>query len=617
MAKKEIKHVDLKEIKNPEFLKTMSYQELDVLSDDIRNYIIDITSKNGGHLSANLGVVEATISLCRCFDFTKDKIIFDVGHQCYTYKLLTGRPLETLRQKDGISGFQKMNESPYDHFEAGHSSTSISAASGMAIARDLNKENYNVVAFIGDSSIQNGLAFEALNNIAQSNHKVIVVLNDNDMSISQPVGGLSRVFRKLSGSSFYTKSKNFFRKVFFLTRFGKWMWVKFTKIKNWFKRKLINLTIFETIGLEYIGPVDGHYIRHIDKAIKRAKKSSKSVVIHLKTIKGHGYEYAEEDVEGKWHGVSKFNKKTGEFVSKDGVVSWSEQYKFLLKNELELDPKLVTIVPATGFGSDLDSLFKAYKNRVIDVGIAEEHAFTLAGGLAASGMHPVISIYSTFLQRSYDELSHDVARMNFNLTILIDRAGLVGNDGETHQGIYDEAFLYTIPNVSIAMASRSNEALSLMKESLCKHGVFAIRYPRETFDSNSNGVKKIPYGSWKTEIESSKKDVAIVSVGPVTVSLKEKLEQLGKEVTLYNAIYVKPFDEQKSLELLDYKKVIIYNAYATKEGFANALESFLLERGYKGNVVVKAVPTKFIKQATIDEQREALGIRIDDIIDLI
>ena len=617
MAKKEIKHVDLKEIKNPEFLKTMSYQELDVLSEDIRNYIVDITSKNGGHLSANLGVVEATISLCRCFDFSKDKIIFDVGHQCYTYKLLTGRPLETLRQRDGISGFQKMNESPYDHFEAGHSSTSISAASGMAIARDLNKENYNVVAFIGDSSIQNGLAFEALNNIAQSNHKVIVVLNDNDMSISQPVGGLSRVFRKLSGSSFYTKSKNFFRKVFFLTRFGKWMWVKFTKIKNWFKRKLINLTIFETIGLEYIGPVDGHYIRHIDKAIKRAKKSSKSVVIHLKTIKGHGYEYAEEDVEGKWHGVSKFNKKTGEFVSKDGVVSWSEQYKFLLKNELELDPKLVTIVPATGFGSDLDSLFKAYKNRVIDVGIAEEHAFTLAGGLAASGMHPVISIYSTFLQRSYDELSHDVARMNFNLTILIDRAGLVGNDGETHQGIYDEAFLYTIPNVSIAMASRSNEALSLMKESLCKHGVFAIRYPRETFASNSNGVKKIPYGSWKTEIESSKKDVAIVSVGPVTVSLKEKLEQLGKEVALYNAIYVKPFDEQKALELLDYKKVIIYNAYATKEGFANSLESFLLERGYKGKVVVKAIPTKFIKQATIDEQREALGIRIDDIIDLI
>ena len=426
MAKKELKHIDLTKIENPKFLKGMSYQELDVLSDDIKNYIVDITSKNGGHLSANLGTIEATISLCRVFDFSKDKIIFDVGHQCYTYKLLTGRSLETLRKKDGISGYQKLSESPYDHFEAGHSSTSISAASGMAIARGLKKEKYHIIAFIGDSSIQNGLAFEALNNLAQSGQKVIIVLNDNDMSISQPVGGMSKVFRRMSGSSFYLKSKNVFRKFFFLTRFGKWMWVKFTKIKNWFKRKVINLTMFDTLGFDYIGPVDGHYIRHVEKALKRAKKSPKSVVVHIKTIKGHGYKYAEEDVDGEWHGVSSFNKETGEFKSRDALVSWSEQYKFLLKNEMEIDKDLVTIVPATGHGSDLDSLFVSFPNRMIDVGIAEEHAFTMAGGLAVSGMHPVVSIYSTFLQRGYDELAHDIARMNFNLTILIDRAGLVG-----------------------------------------------------------------------------------------------------------------------------------------------------------------------------------------------
>ena len=286
MAKKEIKHFDIEKIENPEFLKSLSYKELDVLSDDIRDYIIDKVSKNGGHLSANLGTIDATIALCRNFDFTKDKIVFDVGHQCYSYKILTGRKLDTLRKKDGISGFQKMSESPYDHFEAGHSSTSISAVSGMAIARDLKKDHYECVAFIGDSAIQNGLAFEALNNVAQSKHKVIIVLNDNDMSISQPVGGLSKLFRRLSGSSFYMKSKNVARKFFFLTRFGMWLWVKFTKIKNWFKRKVINLTMFDTLGFDYIGPIDGHYIRHIDKALKRAKKSPKSVVLHIKTIKG-------------------------------------------------------------------------------------------------------------------------------------------------------------------------------------------------------------------------------------------------------------------------------------------------------------------------------------------
>ncbi len=614
---KEVKHVDLKTITGPEFLNQMSYKELDVLSTDIRDYILDITSKNGGHLSANLGTVEATIALCRTFDFKKDKIIFDVGHQCYTYKLLTGRQLDTLRKKDGISGFQKMNESPYDHFEAGHSSTSISAASGMAFARDLKGEKYDVVAFIGDSSIQNGLAFEGLNNLAQSNHKVIVVLNDNGMSISQPVGGLSNAFRKMSGSSFYIKSKNAFRKIFFLTRFGKWMWVKFTKVKNWTKRKVIGFNLFDTMGLDYIGPVDGHYIRHVEKALKQAKKTVRPVIVHIKTIKGRGYQYAEDDVEGSWHGVSKFDVATGEIKTKDAVVSWSEQYKFLLKNEMTNNKNIVTVVPATEHGSDLDSLFSEFPNRTIDVGIAEEHAFTLAGGLASSGIHPVISIYSTFLQRSYDELSHDVARMNFDCTILIDRAGLVGNDGETHQGIYDEAFLYTIPNVTIAMASRSNEALSLMKESLCNHGPFAIRYPREFFSVNTEGVKKIPYGSWKVELEGWSKDTAIISIGPVTVDLKKKIQELDKDVTLFNAIYIRPMDEAKILQLLNYKKVIIYNAYATKEGFANALESRLLALGYQGKVIAKTVPTEFVKQATIDEQRELFGLKIDNIIDLI
>ena len=614
MAKKEVKRIDLHNISSPDFLKDLSYKELDVLSDDIRKYIIEITSKNGGHLSSNLCTVESTISLCRNFDFSKDKIIFDVGHQSYTYKILTGRTLETLRKKDGISGFQKINESPYDHFEAGHSSTSISVATGMAYARDLNKENYDVVAFIGDSSIQNGLAFEGLNALIQSKHKVIIVLNDNEMSISKPVGGLSKVFRNFSTSVFYRKTKGFAKKVF-RGRFGRYILTQFTKFKNWFKRKVISMTIFDVLGYAVIGPIDGHYIKQIDKALARAKKVNKPVVVYLKTIKGKGYERAESDTIGDWHGVSKFNIETGELNKKDGEVSWSEQYNLLIKNEMAINNKVVTIVPATGHGSSLDSLFDVYPDRMIDVGISEEHAFTFAGGLSISGYHPIVSIYSTFLQRSYDELSHDVARMNLNATILIDRAGLVGSDGDTHQGIYDEAFLYTIPNVTITMASRSNEALSLMKESLCNHGVFAIRYPREYFHDKVENVKKIPYGSWKVELEGKEK--AIISVGPLTVKLKEALIEKNLNVTLLNAIYLRPYDKTKLKDLLHYKKIIIYNAYATKEGFANAIEAELLSLGYKGEVIVKTVPTEFVKQATIDEQREHYHLTVNDIISLL
>ena len=615
MSKKEIKHIDISAIQNPNFVKDLNYKELDVLSEDIRNYILDSTSHNGGHVSSNLGTVETIISLCRNFDFSKDKIIFDVGHQCYTYKILTGRKLDNLRKKGGVSGFQKLNESPYDHFECGHSSTSVSVALGMAVARDLNKEKYDIVAFIGDSSISNGLAYEGLNNLASSGHKVIIVLNDNNMSISKPVGGLSSLFRKFSTSGVYVKSKNVIQRVFQKTRFGRWCLRQFSRIKNWFKRKVINLTSFENLGFKMIGPVDGHYIKHLDKAFAKAKHINGPVVIHVKTIKGKGYPYAENDANGDWHGVSTFDKDTGNIITKDGAVSWSEQYKLILKNEMSQNEKIVTIVPATGHGSALDSLFDLYPDRTIDVGIAEEHALTLAGGLSISGYHPVVSIYSTFLQRAYDELFHDLARMNLNATILIDRAGLVGADGDTHQGIYDEAFLYTIPNVTIAMAARTSEALSLMKESLCGHGVFAIRYPREYACETSEPVKKIPYGGWKEELLGSK--TAIVASGPVVLKLKEELLNNKKNVTLYNAIYLRPMDEEKIKALLNYDKVIIYNPYATKEGFANALENRLVELGYKGNIIVKTVPTVTVGQASIDEQRAEFKLQINDILELL
>jgi len=613
--KTEQQKTNIKEIKNPEFLKNLSYQELDILSHDIRDYLLYVTSKNGGHIASNLGVVETTISLCKTFDFTKDKIIFDVGHQSYTYKVLTGRNLESLRQKDGISGFQKMAESPYDHFEAGHSSTSISVAHGMAVARDLRGENYNIIAFIGDSSVSNGLSFEGLNNIAGSKHKVIIVLNDNNMSISKSVGAVSSIFRKFSTSAVYQKSKNFLFNNLVKNRFGRFLLRKFTSIKNWFKRKLLNTTIFDNLGYSVIGPVDGHYIKQLDKAFEKAKRINKSVVVYVKTIKGKGYPYAENDQEGNWHGVGKFDINTGEFNKKSNCISWSQQYESILNNEMINNDKIITLCAATGHGSYIDCLSKSLANRVIDVGISEEHAFTMAGGLSASGYHPVISIYSTFMQRAYDEISHDLARMNLNATILIDRAGLVGNDGETHQGVYDEAFLYSIPNVTITMASDSSESLSLLKESLNNHGVFAIRYPRENLLTVDNGIAQIPYGTWIKE--KSGKDIAIVSVGPVTKEIKTILEEKSLSVTLYNAIYVRPMDEKAVEELLKYKKIIIYNPYATAEGFANSLEAKLLESSYKGSIIKRTVPTAFIKQATIEQQRESFGLLPYQIIDLI
>lgn len=613
MRKQEIKHIELEKIQNPNFLKDLSYKELGVLSDDISKYIIDVTSKNGGHLSSNLGVVDSTIALCRVFDFTKDKIVFDVGHQCYTYKILTGRSLERLRQKDGPSGFQDLSESPYDHFEAGHSSTSISACLGLATARDLKHEKYDVISFIGDSSIVNGLAFEGLNDAGQNHHKVIIVLNDNNMSISKPVGGMSRVFRAFSTSSFYRKSKHFFKKMMSGTKAGRKIYSWGVFFKNWFKRHVIKISIFDSLGFSIIGPVDGHSIKAVEKALIRAKKTDKSVVVFLKTIKGKGYKPAEEDVKGEWHGVHNFNPETGEQIYDDGV-GWSQIFTDLLLETMENNPSTVTIVPATGYGSHLSEVFSKFPDRTIDVGIAEEHAVTMAGGLSISGFHPIISIYSTFLQRAYDQVSHDLARMNLSATFLIDRSGFVGKDGNSHMGIYDESFLMGIPNTTVCMAATPEQAKCLLEESLKPHGVFCIRYPRERVHDYHPPLSTttIPYGNWIKELSGDK--LAIVSVGPETMKLKALITENHLDVTLFNAIYQKPMDDKAISELLRFEKVVIYDAYATENGFAQALASDLMIKGYAGQVIIKAIPDEFINHACIEEQKEEFKLRPEDIL---
>lgn len=611
-----VKHIDLDQIKDPKFLKDLSYKELDVLASDIRSYLLDKTSKYGGHLSSNLGAVELTIALHRSFDFTKDKLIFDVGHQSYTHKILTGRSLEKLRTQEGVSGFQKMNESVYDPYEAGHSSTSISAANGFAIARDLNNEKYDIVAFVGDSSIVSGLAFEGLNNIAHSDHKVIIVLNDNGMSISKPVGGLAKSFAKISTSAGYNRFKSSIRRRMNKKNKKSGIYKFFSSIKNWFKRHLVAPNIFQDLGFAYIGPVDGHNIKAIEKAIARAKNTSKSVVIHACTLKGKGYQFAENDETGYWHGVSPFNIETGKPNNlHEGQISWSHLYSDLCESELEEHKNAILISPATIKGAGLDNLSPKYKDRVIDVGIAEEHAVTLASALSLSGYHPIISIYSTFLQRAYDEVSHDLARMNCSATFLVDRSGLVGADGETHQGIYDEAYLSSIPNVTITIASNADEAKALFDESFAKHGPFFIRLPRTLLNKPEkiNSVN-IPYGTWIKLAESSKKDLAIISCGPSVRELLPLLKENNIDATVVNAIYLNPIDKKMLDELLGYSQIVIYDPYSTQGSLVNLTSSYLLEKKFKGALKAFSIPNTFVKQGSINQQLERFGLLPSQII---
>ena len=610
-----VKHIDLDSIKDPKFLSELNYDELDVLASDIRNKLVEVTSNLGGHLSSNLGTVELTIALHRVFDLSKDKVIFDVGHQCYTHKLLTGRNLNKLRQENGVSGFVKLDESPYDCFEAGHSSTSISAANGFAIARDLKGEKYDVIAFIGDGSINSGLAFEGLNNIAHSKNKVIIVINDNDMSISKPVGGLSKFLEDISTSRRYNRFKHRYQKALSKTGFGRWLLKVSGKIKNSFKHLLTKRNIFTDLGFAYVGPIDGHNIKSIERSLKRARNTEKSVVIHAVTIKGKGYKPAENDQTGYWHGVSPFDVETGAPKNKhEGEVSWSHVFADLTEKEMEKHPNSVLVSPATLTGSGLTELCSKFKNRVIDVGINEEHAATLASSLSLSGMHPIISVYSTFMQRAYDEISHDIARQKANATFLVDRAGLVGADGETHQGIYDEAYLASIPGAVVTMPSNIDEAHALYEESFNNHGPFFIRLPRSlTKKQEDINCVNLQFGKW-IKVREDSKDVVVIAVGPYMRELVSMIASENIKCTLLNAIYINPIDKSALDEVLDAKKIVIYDPYSTRGGLVNSTMAYLLEKNFKGSISAYFVPNEFVKQGTIRQQMERYHITPEDVL---
>ena len=609
---KKLVDIDIKTIQNPYFLKDLSYKELDLLSNKIRNYIIEVVSKNGGHLSSNLGVVEATIALNRIFDFKKDKLLFDVGHQCYTHKILTGRSLEKLRKKDGVSGFPKKSESIYDCFESGHSSNSISNALGFALKRDISKANYDIVVFIGDSSISNGLSFEALNDDLIQKHKIIIVLNDNDMSISKTVGSTSRFLQKISTSVLYNKLKVSYKNSLNKNKLGKWIYRTSYKFKNFIKNLFFRKNLFTLMNLNYIGVIDGHNIKAIEKALNKAKNSTKSVIVHIKTIKGLGYKFAQEDEEGYYHGVAPFK------INKDKLFLNSKSYSYLyanyMKEILKKDKNVFLLSPATLVGSDLERFKNEFPEQIIDVGIAEEHCLSLAAGMALNGLKPYIFIYSTFLQRAFDQIIHDIARDNLNVTLMIDRSGFVGEDGPSHMGIFDESFLLEVPNTIVSMASCKNLAKKLIEISYLNKNFMCIRFPKDNYIDDSEDIyNDLKIGEWKYVLKHDF-DCVVLTFGPCLNEFKKYIIQNNLNIDLINCVFQNPINEQHIKDLLKYKIIIIYNGYGVENGFNFKIISLLNKYNFNNKVISYAIKNKFLEHQIIYECVQSENLLISDVL---
>ena len=619
MKKKDgVETIDINTIKDPSFLKSLDNKELARLCEQLREEILRVCSTYGGHLSSNLGDVELTVALHKVFDFPKDKLIFDVGHQCYAHKLLTGRKLDHINEKGFPNGFQNRKESPYDPYDAGHSSTALSAAEAFAFARDLQGEDYNVIALVGDASIVNGLSFEALNNIGERRNKVIVILNDNAMSITKPIGGAGKFFRKISTGKLYNKAKKGYQRALYRTAVGHKIYDLSSRFKRVLKSRLVPITMFDNMGFTYIGPVDGHNLRALEKAMKSAKNATKSVVIHCRTLKGKGYPKAEIDKKGDYHAVAPFDIKKGlvKDQNKD-QTNWSSLYASFIEEEMRSNQETILVTPATLKGSELEKAFEEFKDRCVDVGIAEEHALTFAGALSIAGKRPIVSIYSSFMQRAYDEISHDCARMGAKVTLLIDRAGLVGKNGETHQGIYDVAFLKSIPHVVVSMAATPEIAKSLFEKSFDYDGVFAIRYPGTNLaDQGEIKPAYLPSFCWRGFQRVNAK-LAVIGVGPLGETLRLKLEENNVEASFFDPVYLNPVPKNEVEKLLGYESIVVYDPYSTEEGFCQSLLSSLMKMSYKGKVTSICVKSDFISYDTLANQLEDSGCSVEQAFDKI
>ena len=609
--------MDVIKIKNPKFLKKKKIKDLELLSNDIRNFIIEKVSITGGHLSSNLGVVDLTIAIHKVFDSPKDKIIFDVSHQCYTHKILTGRAkyFDSLRKLNGLSGFQKRNESEYDSYEAGHSSTSLSAAIGMAIARDKQNEDYNVIAIIGDGSMGNGLAYEALNHIGSTNTKLIIILNDNEMSISKNVGALHNNLDKIRANYKYNNAKISTKKILSkVPLIGNKLSLFITNFKSSLKKLYLKEGfLFEELGIKYYGPINGHDYHEMLAYLEMAKKETKPVLIHVITEKGKGYKPAENDQLGSWHGPGPFDIETGEiYTHNNGLITWSEVISNHLINLTKENKKIMVITPAMAGGSKLLKYKELYPNNFIDVGIAEEHALVLANGMSLSGLIPFVSIYSTFLQRGYDQIIHDIARMNTHVIIGIDRAGIVGADGETHQGIYDLTFLLPIPNLIIATPKDSIEAGNLLYTATIINKPFAIRYSKDSLVYKEQSYQEIPIGSW--EILKRGKDAVLITYGYLinnALDIKNKLQN-KIDLTIVNARFQKPIDEKLFLKILkEYQNIFIYEEQTKINSLGSYLINYATSLNYHNDIHLFAIPDEYICQGTKEETLKELHLDKD------
>ena len=579
-----------------EQLKSLSEEQLKILSNDLRQQIIEVVSKNGGHLSSNLGVVELTVMLHKVFDTPKDQLIFDVSHQTYAHKILTGRKEEfnTLRKYQGISGFSKPDESDYDVFSSGHSSTAVSLAIGSAIKNKEQEEKREVIAVVGDASATNGLTLEALNYLgAHKDLKVIIIINDNDMSVSKNVGALAKTFNKIR----VKRKKAFIYKIT-----PKFMHGFLDKMKSGLKSTVYKKSLFDAFNLKYFSGIDGHNIKELDKYLTFAKKYPESIVLHIKTVKGKGYSFAENDKVGLWHHVGPFDIQTGKFLDTNRIQVGSYLAKYL-DHKLEEDKHLKVVTAAMSLGCGLEILTSKHNKSLIDVGIAEENAVVISSSLSKNGYVPLVFIYSTFLQRAYDQILHDVTRTNEHVVFCIDRAGIVSGDGDTHQGIFDISYLLPLPNMKILAPSTAENAVECLDYAINCDGPIAIRYPKYLPNGNSKFVPN------KWIIEKELKDINVLSYGSDIEDLKTILGNYN--VGLINAISIKPMDLELLESLKNTKKLIIYEQVNKHSSLG---EQVMLYLNKFIEVVHIALNDTYLVEGQIDELKIYSSIEYDKII---
>lgn len=608
----------LEKIQKPNDIKKIPADQLPALAEEIREFIIESLSKTGGHLASNLGVVELTIAMHRVFDLPKDKLIWDVGHQSYTHKILTGRKdgFETLRREGGISGFPKRSESDCDVFDTGHSSTSISAGVGYVRARELKKENYSVVSIIGDGALTGGMAYEALNNAASLKSNFIIVLNDNEMSITENVGGMSSYLSGLRTASAYTGFKMDVTKA--LNRIpgiGPGMVDAMWKTKSSIKQIIIPGMLFEDMGLTYLGPVDGHNIPQLIKTFQEAKRFEGPILVHVLTQKGRGYEPAMRH-PARFHGAGPFNVKTGLPVGKSNPT-YTDVFSTVMRKmgDRRKDVAAVTAAMMTGVG--LKRFSNMFPDRCFDVGIAEEHAVTFAAALSLGGITPVVAIYSSFLQRAYDQIMHDVCMQNLHVVFAIDRAGLVGYDGETHHGIFDLSYLGSMPNMTILAPKNLWELSDMIKFAVDYDGPIAVRYPRgEAY----TGLKEFraPICLGKSEVIHEGSRVALLAVGSMVKMAEEVQKQLKErmdmDAALVNARFVKPIDEELLRSFADtYELVVTLEENVKDGGFGERVLAFAEEEDLPFGVEIIALPDRFIPHGSVSYQMKQVGFTPEDI----